>query len=207
MSDDDGAATTAGGGRVPGYGVGPMADLVDHWGLLLTYGLVTIGLGVVLAAWPDETLKVVAILIGIQLIITGVFRIVLAIASRSLDTSARALVGLFGALALVVGLLCLRDPVQTILAIGIILGIWWLAAGVIDMIGAIRDEGSTRRGWDLAMGAITALLGLFLLINPELSLGVLVVVICVWLFAYGFLAVVAALMLRGADRGAPTTTA
>ena len=82
MSDDDGAATTAGPGRVPGYGVGPMADLVDHWGLLLTYGLVTIGLGVVLAAWPDETLKVVAILIGIQLIITGVFRIVLAIASR-----------------------------------------------------------------------------------------------------------------------------
>ena len=131
----------------------------------------------------------------------------LAIASRSLDTSARALVGLFGALALVVGLLCLRDPVQTILAIGIILGVWWLAAGVIDMIGAIRDEGSTRRGWDLAMGAITALLGLFLLINPELSLGVLVVVICVWLFAYGFLAVVAALMLRGADRGASTTTA
>ena len=96
---------------------------------------------------------------------------------------------------------------QTILAIGIILGIWWLAAGVIDMIGAIRDEGSTRRGWDLAMGAVTALLGLFLLINPELSLGVLVVVICVWLFAYGFLAVVAALMLRGADRGASTTTA
>jgi len=207
MSEQDGAAATAGPGRVPGYGVGPMADLVDHWGLLLTYGLVTIGLGVVLAAWPDETLKVVAILIGIQLIITGVFRIVLAIASRSLDTSARALVGLFGALALVVGLLCLRDPVQTILAIGIILGVWWLAAGVIDMIGAIRDEGSTRRGWDLAMGAVTALLGLFLLINPELSLGVLVVVICVWLFAYGFLAVVAALMLRGADRGASTTTA
>jgi uncharacterized membrane protein HdeD (DUF308 family) len=206
MSDHDGAATTAGRGGVPGYGVGPMADLVDHWGLLLTYGLVTIGLGVVLAAWPDETLKVVAILIGIQLIITGVFRIVLAIASRSLDTSARALVGLFGALALVVGLLCLRDPVQTILVIGIILGVWWLAAGVIDMIGAIRDEGSTRRGWDLAMGAITALLGLFLLINPELSLGVLVVVICVWLFAYGFLAVVAALMLRGAERGATTTT-
>lgn len=207
MSEHDGSAATAGPGRVPVHGVGPMADLVDHWGLLLTYGLVTIGLGVVLAAWPDETLKVVAILIGIQLIITGVFRIVLAIASRSLDTSARALVGLFGALALVVGLLCLRDPVQTILVIGILLGIWWLAAGVIDMIGAIRDEGSTRRGWDLAMGAVTALLGLFLLINPELSLGVLVVVICVWLFAYGFLAVVAALMLRGADREASATPA
>ena len=58
-----------------------MARLVDHWGLVLTYGLVTIGLGLVLAVWPDETLKVLAILIGIQLIITGVFRMVLAVAS------------------------------------------------------------------------------------------------------------------------------
>jgi uncharacterized membrane protein HdeD (DUF308 family) len=202
MSEENVTATRPG----LGYGAGPMAGMVDHWGLLLTYGLVTMGFGVVLAVWPDETLKVVAILIGIQLIITGVFRLVLAIASTSLDTGARALVGLFGALALVIGLLCLRDPVQTILVIGIILGVWWLAAGLIDVIGAIRDEGSPRRGWDLAMGAITALLGLFLLVNPELSLGVLVVVICVWLFAYGFLAIVAALMLRSAGRRTPTAS-
>ena len=186
------------------YGVGPMAGMADHWGLLLTYGLLTVGFGIVLAAWPDETLKVVAVLIGIQFIITGVFRLVLAIASRSMDTGSRALVGLFGALALVIGLLCLRDPVQTILVVGILLGIWWLAAGLIDVIGAFRDEGSERRGWDLAMGAITAVLGLFLLINPEVSLGVLVVVICVWLFCYGFLAIVAALVLRNAARSPAT---
>jgi uncharacterized membrane protein HdeD (DUF308 family) len=205
MSEDDVATAGSVSGAVPRYG-GPMADLVDHWGLLLTYGLITVGLGVILAVWPDETLKVVAILIGIQLIITGVFRLVLAIASSSLDTSSRALVGLFGALALVVGLLCLRSPMQTIMVIGIILGVWWLAAGLIDVVGAIRDEGSTRRGWDLAMGAITAVLGLFLLINPEVSLGVLVVVICVWLFAYGFMAIVAAFVLRGAGRRTSATT-
>ena len=33
------------------------------------------------------------------------------------------------------------------------------------------------------MGVISALAGGFLLVNPEMSLGVLVVVICVWLFA------------------------
>ena len=203
MSENDVATTSP----VPRYGAGPMAGLADHWGLLLTYGLVTTGFGIVLAVWPDETLKVVAILIGIQFIITGVFRLVLAIASRSMDTGSRALVGLFGALALVIGLLCLRDPVQTILVIGILIGIWWLAAGLIDVIGAFRDVGSDRRGWDLAMGAITAVLGLFLLINPELSLGVLVVVICVWLFCYGFMAIVAALVLRSASRSAPAASA
>jgi uncharacterized membrane protein HdeD (DUF308 family) len=179
---------------------GSMAGLVDHWGLLLVYGLLTTGLGVVLAVWPDETVTVFAVLIGIQLIITGVFRLVLAVASTSLDAGARTLAGLFGAVALIIGLLCLRDPLQTLLAIGIILGIWWLAAGLIDVIGALRAPGSERRGWDLAMGAITALAGLFLLIDPELSLGVLVVVTCVWLFSYGFLAIVAALVLRREGR-------
>jgi uncharacterized membrane protein HdeD (DUF308 family) len=175
-----------------------MSVLADHWGLVLTYGVITVGFGIVLAVWPDETLKVIAVLIGIQLIITGVFRIILAIASSSLEGGARVLVGLFGALALIVGLLCLRDPLQTLLAIGVILGVWWFAAGVVDIIGAIMSPSSRGRGWDIAMGIISLLAGGFLLVNPELSLGVLVVVVCVWLFAYGFIAIVAAFALRSA---------
>src|SRR5215210_1225288 len=86
-----------------------MSRLADHWGLVLT-------------RWPDQTLKVRAILIGIQLVITGVFRLVLAVASRHADGSTRSIPGMFGALALVLGLLCLRSPLQTVLVIGMILG-------------------------------------------------------------------------------------
>jgi len=181
-----------------------MSLLADSWGLLLGYGLITVGFGLVLAVWPDETLKVCAILIGIQLIVTGLFRIVLAIASSSLSGGARVLVGLFGALAVVVGLLCLRSPMQTLLAIGIILGVWWFAAGVVDIIGAIMSPGSDGRGWDIAMGVVSVLAGGFLLVNPELSLGILVVVICVWLFLYGFVAIVAAFKLRSVVKAGAT---
>jgi uncharacterized membrane protein HdeD (DUF308 family) len=177
-----------------------LSRLVDHWGLVLTYGLVTIGLGLVLVLWPEQTLKVLAILIGIQLVITGVFRLVLAVASRKADGSTRAIAGLFGALALVLGLLCLRSPLQTVLVIGMLLGVWWLMAGVIDIVGAIRSSESNRRGWDLALGALSALAGGFLLVNPEVSLGVLVIVAAVWMFSYGFIAVVAALVLRSEEK-------
>lgn len=177
-----------------------MTRLVDHWGLVLTYGLVTIGFGLVLALWPDETLKVLAVLIGIQFVLTGAFRLVLAVASRSLDGGARAVTGLFGALAIVLGLLCLRSPLQTVLVISMILGVWWLAAGLVDIVGALRSSESHRRGWDLGLGALSALAGTFLLVNPEVSLGVLVIVTCVWLFSYGFIAVVAALVLRSEQR-------
>jgi uncharacterized membrane protein HdeD (DUF308 family) len=177
-----------------------MTMLVDHWGLVLTYGLLTIGLGLVLVLWPDETLKVLAVLIGIQFIVTGVFRLILAVASKSLDGGARTVTGLFGALALVLGLLCLRSPLQTVLVITMILGVWWLASGLIDIVGALRSRESHRRGWDIALGALSALAGGFLLVNPEVSLGVLVIVVSVWLFAYGFIAVVAAFVLRSEEK-------
>jgi uncharacterized membrane protein HdeD (DUF308 family) len=192
-------ASTTAPSDVPGI-PHSMSRLVDHWGLVLAYGLVTIGLGLVLALWPDETLKVLAVLIGIQLILTGVFRLVLAVASRSLDGGSRAITGLFGALAIVLGLLCLRSPLQTVLVIGMILGVWWLAAGLVDIVGAIRSSGSHRRGWDLGLGVLSTLAGAFLLVNPEVSLGVLVIVVCVWLFSYGFIAVVAGLVLRSEER-------
>jgi uncharacterized membrane protein HdeD (DUF308 family) len=177
-----------------------MTRLADHWGLVLTYGLITIGFGLVLALWPDETLKVLAVLIGIQFILTGAFRLVLAVAARSLDGGARAVTGLFGALAIVLGLLCLRSPLQTVLVISMILGVWWLAAGLVDIVGALRSSDSHRRGWDLGLGVLSVLAGAFLLVNPEVSLGVLVIVVCVWLFSYGSIAVVAALVLRSEQR-------
>jgi uncharacterized membrane protein HdeD (DUF308 family) len=183
------------------YGVPKsMTRLVDHWGLVLTYGLVTIGLGLVLVLWPEQTLKVLAILIGIQLVITGIFRLVMAVASKRVDGSTRAIAGLFGALALVLGLICLRYPLQTVLLIAMILGVWWLAAGVVDIIGAIRSRESHRRGWDLALGVLSVLAGGYLLVNPEVSLGVLVIVVAVWLFSYGFIAVVAGMVLRSEEK-------
>ena len=194
MTDSSASTTTP--SDVPRGVPRSMTTLVDHWGLVLTYGLLTIGLGLVLVLWPDETLKVLAVLIGIQFIVTGVFRLIMAVASKSLDGGARTITGLFGALALVLGLLCLRSPLQTVLVITMILGVWWLASGLIDIVGALRSSESHRRGWDIALGVLSALAGGFLLVNPEVSLGVLVIVVSVWLFAYGFIAVVGAFVLR-----------
>jgi uncharacterized membrane protein HdeD (DUF308 family) len=186
-------------------GVPPFVSLLaDSWGLVLAYGVVTLGFGLVLALWPDETLKVVAVLIGIQLIVTGAFRLVLALASSALDGGARAVLGLLGGLAVVVGLLFLRDPMQTLLAITLILGVWWLASGLVDIIGAVLSPNSPHRGWDMVLGLVSVLAGGFLLVNPELSLNVLVFVICVWLFAYGLFAVVAAFQLRRLSSGRMT---
>jgi uncharacterized membrane protein HdeD (DUF308 family) len=196
MSDDDTGVSVA----IPAW-----LDLARHWGVVLAYGLVCIGLGVILAVWPDETLKVVAVLIAIQILVSGVLRIITALTAHWLDGGVRILIGLTGGLALVVGLLCLRHPVQTLLIITLLLGVWWVASGVVDVIAAIIAPVPGRRTWNIVSGVISVLAGGFLLVDPELSLGVLVFVVCVWLFAVGIAAVVAAFGLRSAGRRASHT--
>lgn len=172
------------------------SSLVDHWGLVLAYGLVTLGLGVALAVWPDASVTVFTVLLAIQLIIAGIFRISAALSVRRSDGGVRALVGLSGGLALVVGLLILRDPLQSVLVLGIILGVFWVIAGVVDIIGAFIAPPDSGRGWEVFSGVISVLAGGFLLVYTDLSLKVLVVFVGIWLIVAGIVAIVAAFRLR-----------
>ena len=187
---------------------GPPSALVmlaDYWGLVMAYGLASLGLGITLAVWPGETLKVVAILVGIQFLLSGVVRIITAIASAAMETSQRVLLALTGTIAVIVGLLSLRDPLQTLLAITLILGVWWVASGLIDVVGAVLSPQPRQRGWDILSGIVSVLAGGYLLVDPHLSLGVLVFISCVWLIATGVFAILSALRLR--RRRTPETAA
>ena len=175
--------------------------LVEHWGVVLASGLLALGLGLTLALWPGETLVVVTVILAIQLLVHGVLRVVSAVAASGLDTGVRALVGLSGALAVVVGLVVLRDPVRTLTAIALVLGVWWLVSGIIDVVGALVSPIPGRRGLDVASGLVSAVTGGFVLVAPTLSFGVLVLVVCIWLFAIGIIAVLTALRLRSARPG------
>lgn len=176
---------------------GGMFDgLGDYWGLVLAYGLATTALGITLAVWPRQTLAVCAVIVAIQVICSGVLRLVMAIGGRSMEGGLRAVVGFTGALAIIVGLLFLRDPVQTVLVITILLGVWWVVGGVVDILGTLLRPTAGRRGWDLFTGAITVLAGLVLLVNPEVSLRALVILSCVWLIVVGIAATVTSIRLR-----------
>jgi uncharacterized membrane protein HdeD (DUF308 family) len=181
----------------PTYVLSPgLNRLADHWGLVLTYGLVTLALGIVLIVWPDATVTVFVVLLAIQLIVAGVFRISRALSTSRADGGVRALVGLSGGIALIVGLLILRDPLQTVVVLGLILGAWWVVAGVVDIIGALISPRPDGRGWEIFAGVVSVLAGGFLLVYTDLSLRVLVVFVAIWLILAGILAIAAALTLR-----------
>ena len=140
-------------------------------------------------------MTVFTVLLAIQLIIAGIFRIAGALSMERSD-GVRALVGLMGGVALIVGLLILRDPLQSVLVLSMILGVFWLITGIVEVLGALVAPPPEGRGWPLFTGILGILFGGFLVVYTDLSLKVFIVLVAVWLIVAGLLAIVAALKLR-----------
>src|SRR4051812_18226464 len=83
------------------------------WQVLLTAGLAAIALGVCVLAWPGETLRVVGILFGIYLLISGVFQLVGAF-GHHVPTGMRVLHFVTGALSVLLGLICFRGAAESL---------------------------------------------------------------------------------------------
>ena len=61
-------------------------ESIRHWGLLLTIGVISVAVGIMAMVWPDITIYVLALLIGIRLLIFGILQIAIAFQVRSLAT-------------------------------------------------------------------------------------------------------------------------
>jgi uncharacterized membrane protein HdeD (DUF308 family) len=101
-------------------------------------GVLSICAGIVGFAWPGITLFVIAVLIGWVLLGWGLADILYAFTSRHLGHWWVYLVrGLF---AFVVGVIALRDPGNAVLGLVLVLGIWSIAFGVVEIIGAMQSR-------------------------------------------------------------------
>jgi uncharacterized membrane protein HdeD (DUF308 family) len=100
----------------------------------LIAGVVLIAGGILAAVWPDITLWALAVVVGIDLIISGVARIVGALSLR-VEGWGWLLFG--GILSLVVGVLALAWPEATILVLGLLLGLRLLLFGIAEIMFAL----------------------------------------------------------------------
>jgi len=101
-------------------------------------GVVAIILGIALIAWPEASVKTVAVIIGLAFLISGVSVAVAAIAARGEGYG--AVVG-FGAIIAVIGLVFIIWPGPTVTILMILVGL----AALLFGIGAIVQALSLRR--------------------------------------------------------------
>ncbi|RAG87294.1 HdeD family acid-resistance protein [Streptacidiphilus pinicola] len=172
-----------------------LGDVGRSWVWWLVSGLLTLVAGIILLSWPHATVRVVAIVIGLQLLLSGVIRFVRAFGQRDPADSSRALQVLLALLAVLAGVLVLRHQLQTVGFITILVALYWLVAGIVTLYLAI-DRPIPHRGWIFGLGALGVAAGVVLLSSPVQSAVTLTRLLGVWLILIGVLDVLMAIVVR-----------
>jgi hypothetical protein len=173
-----------------------------NWWLFLVVGLVSILAGILALVWPDITLLALGLFVGIGLLFIGGLEVAEAIGG---SPDSRALTAIVGVLSVIAGIVCLRRPGESLLAIVIVLGIYLIVEGVIRFVRAFQEL--EDRAAMMLLGIIDAILGVLILSLPKLSLVTLAVLFALSLLVRGAFNVYVAFKLRGARHATEPSTA
>ncbi|XVV08351.1 HdeD family acid-resistance protein [Actinoplanes sp. CA-131856] len=166
------------------------------WWAMLVTGVLGTAFGVAVLAWPDISLRIMALLVGIWLFMSGAAWTVGAfIPGRGKSAGEHVLTGIVGIVVLVGGLLCLRDLVTRLTVLALIFAVTWILSGMAEVIAAYRATGVRRAGL-LGVGLLSIVAGLILLFAPGLSLTALVLLTGISSIVVGLGEIVLAFYLR-----------
>ncbi|MFF9038809.1 HdeD family acid-resistance protein [Streptomyces sp. NPDC014892] len=173
------------------------------WKWILGSALATLVPGVILLVWPDGTLHVIAVLLGLYLLAIGAFRFVDVFAREEPGERVPGL--LLALLYVLAGVLCLRHPLQTITALSLIVGIVWLSTGILTLYTALATKNLPHRGFVLGVAVLGVVAGIVVLALPTESATALTRLLGLWLVLLGLAEATVALAWRAALRRAGLT--
>ncbi|MEV6973134.1 DUF308 domain-containing protein [Kitasatospora sp. NPDC093806] len=183
---------------------GPLGLLAKAaWQVLLIAGLVSLGLGIVVFAWPKQTLLVVGVLFGLYLLVIGIVQLVAAFGTHA-STALRVLAFISGAICVLLGLLCFRSAAQSLLLLAIWIGIGWLFRGITQLAAVVSDESMPARGWQAFAAVANTLAGVLLMVWPVGSIAALTILAGCWLVILGLVEIVTAFQVRSTAKRIPS---
>ncbi|MEV6246905.1 HdeD family acid-resistance protein [Streptomyces sp. NPDC051742] len=182
---------------------GPLGALAGAaWQALLVAGIASLVLGVLVLVWPGASLVVAGALFGLYLLFSGVMQLVAAFGTHA-STALRVMAFISGAFSILLGLLCFRGAMQSVLLLALWIGIGWLFRGITQTIAAASDPTIPARGWQVFLGIVNALAGVVLIVSPLESAAVLALLGGIWLVAVGAVEIVTAFRVRTRAKDLP----
>ena len=162
------------------------------WWVFLVVGLLSLAAGVILVVRPSNSLKVLAVVAGIFLLFDGIIELI----SSFVRESNKGLAAVVGVLGIIVGLILIRHPMHGVAAVGIVIGIWLVAAGCVRLVRALVV------GLHPFVGALIAVLeilaGIIIVADPHIGYKALAIIVGLWLILNGIGTMAYAVVLRGA---------
>jgi uncharacterized membrane protein HdeD (DUF308 family) len=168
--------------------------MASAWQATLFMGIITLILGIIVTLHPGGSLNVVAVLLGVLAIISGIFQLV-RVFNRA--EQHRVWLGISGFVFIVVGVVLIRHLNLTVAAIGLLVGITWIVQGIAALVAAFSGAREGALWWGL-FGGISLIAGIVVTATPTSSITVLAVLLGIWFIIMGLMEIIGAFMIRHA---------
>jgi len=179
-----------------------LGGLLD-WRAAFCVGLATAILGIIVAAVPETSLAVIAVLLGVLVIISGIYNVVEAFRGAE---HGRVWRGIAGVVFIVAGLVLIRHLDLSVALIGLVIGLTWVVQGLAALIAGL--SGSVTRngtGWSILFGVISLIAGIVVISAPIASITTLAVLMGIWFVVMGIMEMFGAFAFRHAVRSTAAT--
>jgi len=171
-----------------------------RWWSIALRGVAAIVLGLLSLYAPAITFLSLVIVFGIYAIIDGV--LALSMAVRGTGSSQGAIV-LRGIVSIIAGVLVLAWPGVSALALLVVIGVWAIVAGILEIIVAIWHRKELEHEWLLGLeGALSLAFGVLLLFSPLAGAITLGLWVGVYALVFGVLLVGAGFRMRSRQKKA-----
>jgi uncharacterized membrane protein HdeD (DUF308 family) len=170
------------------------------WIFAIIRGVLGIIFGLIALFAPIATAFVLAIVIGAYAIVDGIFDIVEAIRHRGSSSMVFRIV--LGVVSILFGIVVLVSPGMSLEILVILVGIWAIVIGILQIISSIGHRAVPNSGWVWGMigGALAILFGVVVIIWPGTGLVSIIWIIGIWAIVWGIVFIVLGIQLRKAAR-------
>lgn len=167
--------------------------MAESWQATVVLGALTLILGIIVSFHPSGSLNVLAVLLGILMILSGIFHLVRIFGPGE---EHRVWLGIAGLLFIVIGVVLIRHLHLSVALVGLFVGLSWVVQGVTALIGGIAGGAREGRAWWITFGAVSLIAGIVVTATPVSSLTVLAVLLGIWFIIMGIFEIIGGLMLR-----------
>jgi uncharacterized membrane protein HdeD (DUF308 family) len=171
------------------------------WQTSLIVGAISVILGLIVAFHPTGSLTAIAVLLGVLLIVGGIFQLVRAL---GVEEGSKVWPAVAGIVFILAGIVLIRHLDLSLALIGLFIGFTWVIQGVAALIAGFTGHRYTGRvrWWPVLFGAISLIAGIIVVSTPVNSLTALATFIGIWFAVMGVFQIIDGLIARNAIRSA-----
>ena len=174
-----------------------LGQIARNWWVFLLRGIVAVLFGVLAFLRPGITLDALVLLFAFWALFDGVFSLIGSVGAAEAREPWWPLV-LIGLLGIAAGILTLRYPGVTALALLFVIAFWSILRGIIEIVAAVRLRDLIKGEWWLILGGIASIaFGVLLVMYPESGLLAVVWLLGIYAVIFGITQIMLGFRLKG----------